>query len=43
MIRENNHRAHPQGEIQVKKSSSNKNNAEVEETSDGEVMCLEIG
>ena len=29
MIKENNHRAHPLGVIQVKKDSSNKNNAEV--------------
>ena len=28
MIRENNHRAHPLGVIQVKKDSSNKNNAD---------------
>ena len=36
--------AHQLGVIQVKKDSSNKNNAEVKrETSDGVGMCLEIG
>ena len=44
MIIENNHRAHPLGVIQVKKDSSDKNNAEVgRRTSDGVGMCLEIG
>ena len=43
MIRENNHRAHPLGVIQVKKDSSNKIMLRSEgETSDGVVMCLEI-
>ena len=40
LIRENNHRSHPLGVIQVKKDSSNKNNAEV---SDRVGMCLELG
>ena len=44
MIRENDHRAHPLGVIQAKKDSSNKKMLGSEgETSDGVVMCLEIG
>ena len=45
MIRENNHKAHPLGVIQVKKDSSNKKIMlrSEGETSDGVGMCLEIG
>ena len=44
MIRENNHRAHPLGVIQVKRTHPIKIMLRSEgETSDGVTMCLEIG
>ena len=44
MIRENNHRLHPLGVIQVKRTHQIKIMLRSEgETSDGVGMCLEIG